>query len=85
MTTKLCFVICFGPGEWNSSANRCGGVLIDYDKVIEAMPNPHPCGLTRRLGHSELTNRCLECEVCACYDTPRRTAMPYRALLGRCR
>ena len=53
MTTKLCFVIRFAPGKWNSPGNRGGGgVLVDYDKVIEAMPNPHPCGLTRRPGHS---------------------------------
>jgi len=84
MTTKLCYVMFFAPGEWNSSVNRGGGVLIDYDEVIEAMLNPHPFGLTRRPGHSELTNRCLKCEVCACYGTPRRAAMPYRALLGRC-
>jgi hypothetical protein len=150
MTTRLCCVVWFAPGPWNSPANRgggvigynkvieatpnphprgmtrrhghselsnrcleceactpydyqpalChllrswrvelvskpgwGGVLIDYDKVIEAtMPNPHPCGLTRRPGHSKITTRCLECEVCSCYGTPQRTTMPYRALLDR--
>ena len=26
-------------------------------------PSPHPCGITRRPGHSKLSNRCLEYEV----------------------
>ena len=31
-------------------------------------PNPHPCGMMRRPGHSELSNRCLESEACTPYD-----------------
>ena len=31
-------------------------------------PNPHSFGMTRRPGHSELSNRCLECEAYTPYD-----------------